>query len=87
MKIIEIRRRLKALGYRLQRRYYCPIRRCVFPYATLPDSMPGTTCVHENLGSVEARIHGAENVRAWQRGAIEAAEKIEAENETKESRR
>jgi len=36
------------------------------PYATLPDNMPGSTCVHENLEGVDARIVGAEQMRQWE---------------------
>ena len=62
----ERHQRLKALGYRLVRNYYCPIRRRKMPYATLPDNMPGSTCVHENLEGVDARIVGAEQMRQWE---------------------
>lgn len=59
----ERRRRLTALGYRLVRYYRCPIRRCTFPYATLPTGT-GSTCIHPTLASVDARIVEAEKMRA-----------------------
>ncbi len=58
-------KRLNALGYFLRRNYYCPIRRKVMPWATVP-SWTGTTCVHEDLKSVDARIENAEKIRSWQ---------------------
>lgn len=62
----ERKQRLSALGYRLIKGYRCPIRRRKMPYATVPDNRPGTTCVHESLDGVDARIVNAEKIRAWQ---------------------
>ena len=60
------KRRLEALGYRMVRGYFCPIRQKKMPYATVPDNKPGSTCVHETLDGVEERILTAEKIRAWQ---------------------
>lgn len=62
----ERKQRLEALGYRLIRNYYCPIRQKKMPYATAPSNGAGTTCVHESLDSVDQRIINAEKVRSWQ---------------------
>lgn len=74
MTSIERSKRLKALGYRMIRGYFCPIRQKKMPYATVPDNMPGSTCVHENLEGVESRILNAEKIRSWQSEPIERPE-------------
>lgn len=61
----ERKARLTALGYRLVRNYFCPIRRKRMAYARLPLSS-GSVCVFDTLEQVDHHIADVEKVRSWQ---------------------
>jgi hypothetical protein len=63
---MNVPQRLKALGYRLVRNYYCPIRRRRMPYAVLPNNRTGSINVFDTLAQVEKYVKDVEQIRSWQ---------------------
>jgi len=63
---MAIANRVKALGYRLVKGYYCPIRRRRMAYATVPDNVEDAISVSvwvERLTGDELTLEEAEALR------------------------